>query len=427
MPLVLADRVKETTTTTGTGTITLLGAATGFNSFAVIGNGNTTYYTIAGQGTSEWEVGIGTYTSSGTTLSRDTVLASSAGAPTKTNFSAGTKDVFVTYTAARSVNVDGASIDTFGLGAAQGDILYASGTDNFVLLNKNTTATRYLANTGTTNNPQWDQINLTNGVTNTLPVANGGSGRSSVTSGSLLIGAGTSAMTELAGSSPGQAVVWSGTAWTAGSAGAPAPAVNAYVSPATWSKPAGLKQIKVTVVGGGGAGGTYPGPGPIFGAGGGGGGGGAAISWIPGPSIPGPVAVTAGAGTNSFGSFCSATAGTAGGGGPTADGRPGGAGGAGSGATINLVGGGGGAGIIAVRIPAPTQTNIGIGGAGGSSIFGGGAAGVMSVFVPAGTFSVNGNPGNNYGGGGGGGVRIGTATATGGNGANGIVVVEEFY
>ena len=186
MPLVLADRVKETTTTTGTGTVTLLGAVTGFSSFAVIGNGNTTYYTIAGQGTSEWEVGIGTYTSSGTTLSRDTVLASSAGAPTKTNFSGGTKDVFVTYTAARSVNVDGASIDTFGLGAAQGDILYASGTDNFVLLNKNTTATRYLANTGTTNNPQWDQVNLSNGVTGTLPVGNGGTGQTTA-----LIPAGT--------------------------------------------------------------------------------------------------------------------------------------------------------------------------------------------------------------------------------------------
>lgn len=202
MPLVLADRVRETTTTTGQGTVTLAGVVTGFQSFSVVGNGNTTYYTIAGQGTSEWEVGIGTYTSSGTTLSRDTVLASSAGAPTKTTFSAGTKDVFVTYTAARSVNVDGTSIDTFGMGATQGDILYASGTDNFVLLNKNTTATRYLANTGTTNNPQWDQVNLANGVTGTLPLGNGGSGQTSaqaamnafagaVTSGQYLRGNGT--------------------------------------------------------------------------------------------------------------------------------------------------------------------------------------------------------------------------------------------
>ena len=98
MPLVLADRVKETTTTTGTGTVTLLGAATGFQSFAVIGNGNTTYYTIAGQTGSEWEVGVGTYTSSGTTLARTTVLSNSAGTqPSALSFSAGTKDVFVTY------------------------------------------------------------------------------------------------------------------------------------------------------------------------------------------------------------------------------------------------------------------------------------------------------------------------------------------
>ena len=102
MALVIADRVKETTSTTGTGTVTLLGASTGFQSFAAIGNGNTTYYTIAGQGTSEWEVGVGTYTSSGTTLARTTVLASS-NSGSLVNFSAGTKDVFVTYPAEYSV------------------------------------------------------------------------------------------------------------------------------------------------------------------------------------------------------------------------------------------------------------------------------------------------------------------------------------
>jgi hypothetical protein len=104
MPLVVKDRVKETTTTTGTGTITLAGAASGFQSFSVIGNGNTTYYAIVG-GT-EWEVGIGTYTSSGTTLSRDTVLESSTGG-TKVDFAAGTKDVFCTYPAEKSVYTDG--------------------------------------------------------------------------------------------------------------------------------------------------------------------------------------------------------------------------------------------------------------------------------------------------------------------------------
>lgn len=102
MAFVLADRVKETTTVTGTGTATLLGAATGFQSFSAIGNGNTTYYTIAAQSGSEWEVGIGTYTSSGTTLSRDTVLASS-NSGSLVNFSAGTKDVFCDYPAKRAV------------------------------------------------------------------------------------------------------------------------------------------------------------------------------------------------------------------------------------------------------------------------------------------------------------------------------------
>jgi hypothetical protein len=102
MALVLADRVKETTTTTGTGTVTLLGASTGFQSFSAVGNANTTYYTIAGQTGSEWEVGIGTYTSSGTTLSRDTVLSSSNGGSLVT-FSSGTKDVFVTYPAGRAI------------------------------------------------------------------------------------------------------------------------------------------------------------------------------------------------------------------------------------------------------------------------------------------------------------------------------------
>jgi len=107
MALVLADRVKESTTTTGTGTVTLLGAAPGFQSFAVIGNANTTYYTIAGQTTSEWEVGIGTYTASGTLLARTTVLSnSSATEPSALSFAAGTKDVFVTYPSERAIYGD---------------------------------------------------------------------------------------------------------------------------------------------------------------------------------------------------------------------------------------------------------------------------------------------------------------------------------
>ena len=97
MALVLNDRVKETSTTTGTGTLNLAGAETGFVTFvAGIATGNTTYYTIHNQGTAEWEVGIGTVTdATPDTLSRDTVLSNSSGNTSKISFSAGTKDVFV--------------------------------------------------------------------------------------------------------------------------------------------------------------------------------------------------------------------------------------------------------------------------------------------------------------------------------------------
>ena len=113
MALILKDRVRETSTTAGTGTITLAGAVSGYQSFSAIGNGNTTYYCIYLPGTSEWEVGIGTYTSSGTTLSRDTVLSSSAGGTTKVTFSAGTKDVFVVYPSERAVYYNAANEPPF--------------------------------------------------------------------------------------------------------------------------------------------------------------------------------------------------------------------------------------------------------------------------------------------------------------------------
>lgn len=102
MALVLKDRVKETTTSTGTGTITLAGAAGPFQAFSVLGNGSTTYYAIAGQTSSEWEVGLGTYTTSGNTLSRDTVLSSS-NSGSLVDFSAGIKDVFCTYPSEKAI------------------------------------------------------------------------------------------------------------------------------------------------------------------------------------------------------------------------------------------------------------------------------------------------------------------------------------
>ena len=109
MALVLKDRVKETSTTAGTGTITLAGASAGFQSFSAIGNGNTTYYAIVDSTAGTWEVGIGTYTSSGTTLSRDTVLSSSNSGSLVT-FSSNSKDVFVTYPSEKSVYEDASNV-----------------------------------------------------------------------------------------------------------------------------------------------------------------------------------------------------------------------------------------------------------------------------------------------------------------------------
>jgi hypothetical protein len=116
MALVIKDRVKETTTTTGTGTYTLAGAEVGFQSFSAIGNGNTTYYTVTDGG--DWEVGIGTYTASGTTLARTTILSSS-NSGSAVDWSAGEKFVFVTQPSSKAsfldasgnLNLSGGTVD----------------------------------------------------------------------------------------------------------------------------------------------------------------------------------------------------------------------------------------------------------------------------------------------------------------------------
>ena len=103
MATVVDDRVQETTTTTGTGTFTLAGAKTGFQSFANIGDGNDTYYCCT-DGT-DYEVGIGTYTASGTTLTRTTILDSTNGG-SAVNWSTGSRDIFCTMPAGKVVFED---------------------------------------------------------------------------------------------------------------------------------------------------------------------------------------------------------------------------------------------------------------------------------------------------------------------------------
>ena len=155
MALVVKDRVQVTSTTTGTGTFTLGSAVSGFQDFSVIGNANTTYYAIVLG--SEWEVGLGTYTSSGTTLSRDTILESSNGG-TAVNFSAGTKNVFVTYPAEEAVYQD-ASGDAYAPQFA---------ASNGLNVNNGTIGTSYTFPTGY-NSVQAGDITISGSVTVTVP------------------------------------------------------------------------------------------------------------------------------------------------------------------------------------------------------------------------------------------------------------------
>ena len=156
MALIVKDRVKETTTTTGTGTVTLAGASAGFQSFAAIGNNNTTYYAITSG--NDYEVGLGTYTASGTTLSRDTVLESS-NAGSKITLS-GTSDVFCTYPAEKAVVQDGDNTGT----APQ------LGVTNGIFVNNSTIGANYTVPTSY-NAMSVSPVTVASGVSVTVPAS----------------------------------------------------------------------------------------------------------------------------------------------------------------------------------------------------------------------------------------------------------------
>jgi len=127
MALVINDRVKETTTTTGTGTLTLAGAVTGFETFGTgVGNSNTTYYAVTLPGTAEFEVGLGTLSSDSSTIARSTIISSS-NSDSAVNFSAGTKTIFCTIPASKSVFLDASGNATLGADLSVGDDLTVNG------------------------------------------------------------------------------------------------------------------------------------------------------------------------------------------------------------------------------------------------------------------------------------------------------------
>jgi len=242
-----------------------------------------------------------------------------------------------------------------------------------------------------------------------------------ISSGTLAVGRGGTGITSTG--TAGNVLTSNGTAWVSEAIAAGGDYImTAYTSPATWTKPAGLKAVKVTVIGAGGNGGNVPGPGNYGQGAGNGGGGGGAIRYLDAPAVPGPISVTVGTApskTSSFGPLVSATGGTNGANAGSVSPEATAAGGTGSSGTINVSGG----------------TGFGRAGAGADIYdtgFSGAGAFAFGGFSIRGPFSgatlVTGTAGQLYGGGGTGAAKgASSASVTGGAGGSGIVIVEEFY
>ena len=170
MSLVINDRVKETTTTTGTGTVSLGGATTGFETFAAgIGNSNTTYYVIAHQTANEWEVGLGTLDGDSSDLARTTVISSS-NSDSAVDFAAGTKDVFCTVPASKLLVEDANNDITIGRNLTVTGDLTISGDD--LTMGTNTSGAALIGD-GTNFNPVTISGDISIGTTGTAAIGSG--------------------------------------------------------------------------------------------------------------------------------------------------------------------------------------------------------------------------------------------------------------
>jgi hypothetical protein len=460
MALIVKDRVQETTTTTGTGTLTLNGAVTGFQTFSsAIGNGNTTYYAISSSG-SEFEVGIGTVGAG--TLARTTILASSNGGSV-VNLSAGAKIVFVTYPAGKSVNLD--SNDDLDIDS---NTLFVDSSTNRVGIGTNT-PTNNLSVYGTAGDTRI-RLEDTTGFTSLDMVAADGSNNvinfgdaSDIDIGRIEYDHATDAMF-IKTNNTEQIRITSAGGVSFGSSGTAYGTANQVLqsngnTPPTWidnvseinevdlttgttyTVPSNLLYASITVVGGGGGGGSGDSTDTAASnSGAGGGGGGTSLKFFTkaeiGTSVtyaigaggaggPGNAASTgATGGTTTFtpngtGSAVSATGGAGGVGvssGTASNSSAGGNGGSGSGGDINLTGADGSPGIA--------YSTDSIGGNGGGSYFGGGGKGGIrqAAGASAGTAAAS------FGAAGGGGASLNSTATTNGGGAgqNGIIHIVEF-
>ena len=281
-----------------------------------------------------------------------------------------------------------------------GDILYASGATALAKLSDVATGNALISG-GVGASPSWGKIGMATHVSGTLPVVNGGTGLASITANNVMLGNGTSALQTVAPGTNGFVLTSNGSSWVSAAISVGS-AATVFASSGTFTIPAGITKVKMTVVGGGGTGSSAVGSqGGV-----GGSGGGAAIKWLSGLTPGNTLTVTVGgaAGTSSVasGTQTITTVSATGGDGNY---QPGGLG---SNGDLNIRGNPGGMGSYA------SSSTSGYGGGGGSSILGGGGA-------PGTGGAGNGQPGGAYGGGGGGG---GQSSGSGGTGASGVVLFE---